>query len=705
MAYEVSQPDTFYTELGSAPKKVQNAFRKTVLPQLRSNPTDTGPSIKKLKGFDKVWRFRIGDNYRLVYLVEPDDFSVRLLLIGHRKEIYDRINYEPDSGATSIAIIETPQLLDFEPTPEQVGRANFDVAAAPPEAEHAADQALPVALEKGLLADWGIPSEYHEDLGTCVTEGELLSISGNPIPDWVVERVMNAIWPRKITQIVNLPVRVSTSPDVIPEVVDGEVPLETFLLKLDDDQRPFVERFQIDNPIGPWLLKGGPGSGKSTIALYCIRELLKGPESLLGTQPIKVLFATYTNALKLASKHLLESLDVGDDVHELEISTVDSLAYQIAFRGNSKARSKILSGPALDRFFQEVVFERARKDPEYPFKPQDAQFLLEEIEWVILGRGLSNLESYLGEDRKGRGRQLNRSQREKVWGLFEDLESGLAKRRELMFQQVISMALTGAKPEYDYVFIDEAQDLTPNAIRLCLKLCKDPEHVFLTADRNQSIYGSGFSWASVAKDLRFTGKSRILRRNYRSTAEIWQAIQQITQPLSEVDPETLDEEVVFNGPFPKLQHYEDAADEVRRINEFIHTSLVLERAGPGCAAVLCPSKKAAQWLAKNLAPNLNAQFMPSRELDVGHSGVKVLTMHASKGLDFPVVVVTRVNRGEVPVKVRGGLDPIEHEQQQRRLFFVACSRAMRHLLVLSKKGRESPFVSRLTESHWDMGQN
>ena len=48
--------------------------------------------------------------------------------------------------------------------------------------------------------------------------------------------------------------------------------------------------------------------------------------------------------------------------------------------------------------------------------------------------------------------------------------------------------------DYDYVFIDEAQDLTPVQLRLCSKLVKNG-NIFLTADSNQSIYGRSFSYS------------------------------------------------------------------------------------------------------------------------------------------------------------------------------------------------------------------
>ena len=56
-----------------------------VLKSLEINPRPTG--CKKLKGFDSLWRVRIG-NYRVVYAIEDVILLVDVRDVGHRKDIY-----------------------------------------------------------------------------------------------------------------------------------------------------------------------------------------------------------------------------------------------------------------------------------------------------------------------------------------------------------------------------------------------------------------------------------------------------------------------------------------------------------------------------------------------------------------------------------------------------------------------------------------
>ena len=66
-------------------------------------------------------------------------------------------------------------------------------------------------------------------------------------------------------------------------------------------------------------------------------------------------------------------------------------------------------------------------------------------------------------------------------------------------------------------------------------------------------------------------------------------------------------------------------------------------------------------------------------------GVYLLTMHASKGLEFDVVYLLDVNRGKVP---KGAKLSEEELEEERRLFYVAMTRARKQLHIYYVKGTE-----------------
>jgi len=348
------------------------------------------------------------------------------------------------------------------------------------------------------------------------------------------------------------------------------------------------------------------------------------------------------------------------------------------------------------------MHEYGKADRSFSFPDTDAEFLEDEIEWVIFGQGLTSVENYLEADRSGRGRQLGQNQRRQVWGLFEGLNARMRNEGFTTFGERLVLAEQSVTPKYDYVFIDEAQDLKPIAIRFCIGLCKHERNVFLTADTNQSIYGSGMSWTKVASELNFQGRARVLRRNYRTTSEIWDAISQFAPKGDGADNETLQGSTVFRGPFPVLATYRKDDGLGPRLNAFLHEALIQERVPPGCAAVLCPTGKEIETVMRLLNPKLKPKAMRSSEVDLDYPGVKVLTMHSAKGLQFPVVAVVGVEDGRLPLPVPQGIEPSEHYLRQQRIFFVACSRAMRRLIVFSSRGRPSPLIKSASDDRWDI---
>ncbi|HHV19991.1 MAG TPA: ATP-dependent helicase [Propionibacterium sp.] len=110
---------------------------------------------------------------------------------------------------------------------------------------------------------------------------------------------------------------------------------------------------------------------------------------------------------------------------------------------------------------------------------------------------------------------------------------------------------------------------------------------------------------------------------------------------------------------------------------------------------------------------VEAQQIPAdtrREADVRGRGVRLMTAHRAKGLEWRLVVVASVQEGVWPdLRVRGSLldadrlgrtgvsqgvgltDPLPVSArlaEERRLFYVACTRATEHLVVCAVEGTE-----------------
>ncbi|MCI8478060.1 MAG: UvrD-helicase domain-containing protein [Oscillospiraceae bacterium] len=87
--------------------------------------------------------------------------------------------------------------------------------------------------------------------------------------------------------------------------------------------------------------------------------------------------------------------------------------------------------------------------------------------------------------------------------------------------------------------------------------------------------------------------------------------------------------------------------------------------------------------------------------DYAAGAVTLSTFHAAKGLEFPVVFLCGLKQGLVPLNGRG---PAEQAilEEERRLFYVAITRAREELILLTS-GEPSPFLDSLPQDALESG--
>ena len=83
--FEVVFKKSALKELQSIPAKVQQKVLDAVQ-LLALNPYTELLQIKKMKGSDSLYRFRISD-YRVVYSIENQLIKVIIIKVGHRKDV------------------------------------------------------------------------------------------------------------------------------------------------------------------------------------------------------------------------------------------------------------------------------------------------------------------------------------------------------------------------------------------------------------------------------------------------------------------------------------------------------------------------------------------------------------------------------------------------------------------------------------------
>ena len=84
-----------------------------------------------------------------------------------------------------------------------------------------------------------------------------------------------------------------------------------------------------------------------------------------------------------------------------------------------------------------------------------------------------------------------------------------------------------------------------------------------------------------------------------------------------------------------------------------------------------PFQTFAEWFA-HIEEYTNALKMRQQKREMDAPGVRLMTMHAAKGLEFDTVFIVQANEGRIPYKK--SLKEMG-EEEERRLFYVAMTRA------------------------------
>lgn len=708
--------DDFVADLISLQRPVQKEvndaiqmFRSLTVPQLHASK---GMHLEKLEGArdPRIRTIRITRFYRGV-LLAPDDGSGLYTLL--RVAAHDEaINWACKraysvNGATGGLEVRNVEALEQMET-------YFETKAVETPAR------LFARHSDTVLRDLGIDEQVLRLARVCVTADDLTVMAPPMMPadqyevleylaaDYSPEDVWEQlIAPRGQTvrtaedrPAVTLSEAILNTPNRIVEVT-GPGELERILTEDFTRWRVFLhpaQRRYAYHPgfNGPAQVTGGPGTGKTVVALHRVRHLLR-----TGREGDRILVTTFTNAMAAALRDSLALLLGDADAHLLDrvdVTTVDSLAARVIreARGSSP---KPLTAAA-----EKSAWTRAAAREDLPWSER---FLSQEFRSVVLAQGLQTPEEYLRCMRRGRGTQVGRVQRARLWRVMERFMGDLASRDSATYTMLCDQAariLAEKGPSYRHVVVDEAQDLHPAQWRV-LRACvaEQADDLFLVGDPHQRIYDSRVSLGSLGINVR--GRTSRLRVNYRSTEEIlgWSASLLDGQPVGRLGEDDDDEGGLdslrgyrseLHGRVPVARGHATQDDELRALVEQIRIWVDKDGVKPSEVAVCARFNTLVDAVITRLRREGVPAVAVKDDPGPGVSGVRVATMHGMKGLEFRCVAVVGVTSSVLPFAPQ--VTPADEDAVQHRadllaehcLLFVACTRA-RDALAISWSGERS----------------
>ncbi|WP_274557131.1 UvrD-helicase domain-containing protein [Streptomyces spiramyceticus] len=446
---------------------------------------------------------------------------------------------------------------------------------------------------------------------------------------------------------------------------------------------------------GPARIIGGPGTGKTVVALH--RALHLARQLPADSPDGSILLTTFTRDLASDLQSSLELLVTDVQLRaKIRVINVDALANQIV-RDHHGTALTIVTGQ------KEITARWSRIVRRLGIDFTDV-FLDQEWRHVVLAQDLRSPEAYLKASRSGRGTALGPLKRAQVWRAVNAFTGELRQAGEWTFLQVCAEAARllderGSKRPYRHVVIDEAQDLHPAQWRLLRALvAPSPDDMFIAGDTHQRIYGNKVSLRSLG--ISVTGRSTRLRINYRTTQEIlaWSTALLTGEQVDDMDGGTdslTGYRSAFHGARPETygssNKHEEIASLVAQIEQWTASEVAPSEIGVAVRFI---------QLGKDIAQALARAGLPAAVLGTpsgSGDGVRIGTMHRMKGLEFRCMAVAGVNDGVVPMRsavTAEEVDALQHREDLRSelsLLFVACTRA-REALRISWHGSSSPFL-------------
>ena len=248
-------------------------------------------------------------------------------------------------------------------------------------------------------------------------------------------------------------------------------------------------------------------------------------------------------------------------------------------------------------------------------------------------------------------------------------------------------------PEFEHVLVDEFQDVNSNQVELLDLL--NSKNLFCVGDPRQSIFGWRGSDVNYILDFqnKYSGAEIInLKKNYRSNKHLVELMNHSIKIMKMPDLEhefVKEKEIKLNNFSSESEEFDFVLEKLLNINMPFEEIFVLARTNrqlSDFAELL--KKKGIKHILKN-------DDKKDEEIKKGH--VTLSTIHSIKGLEAEMVFVIGCTKNNFPCKssdhpIIENLKMYEYdrEEEERRLFYVAISRA-KNKLYLSYTGKHHTY--------------
>ncbi|MDP3182338.1 MAG: UvrD-helicase domain-containing protein [Desulfobaccales bacterium] len=456
---------------------------------------------------------------------------------------------------------------------------------------------------------------------------------------------------------------------------------------LNQDQRQAVTHLGT-----PLMVQAGPGTGKTRALTHRLAYLL----DRRGVPPEAILALTFTRqAAAEMEARIRELLPNFPGVERLTVKTFHALGHQILLGQDGPQRE------VADEERRRALIRQAARQHKLPVAGLERKI----IQWKQTLKYPEDLEQgeepqYLAAFRA----YENALSLEGLWD-YEDL---IARPVLILSRQ--PEVRQAYRTRFRHLLVDEYQDLNEAQYRLFLNLAGPQTEIMVIGDPDQAIYG--FRGATPAYFSRFLedwpqAVSCRFNETYRLPRPVLEAAQHLRAAAGSGPPPLMthrpgDRPVVLMEVASEGVEAQAIARQIEKlVGRLSHLALEdthlryqdpMAKAGFKDVAVLYRLHALGPELERRLT-EAGIPCQQAREgvgpewdgLDLVAERVKLLTLHAAKGLEFPYVFIAGCEKGLIPYEPPG--DGSADAEEESRLFYVGLTRASRQVFLTRARVR------------------
>lgn len=448
-----------------------------------------------------------------------------------------------------------------------------------------------------------------------------------------------------------------------------------------------------------YLILAGAGCGKTTVLTRRIAFLIGR-----GVGPDSILAVTFTRkAAEEMSSRVRRLLQISLDAQLPELTTFHAFALKLL-------RSSVNGIKNFERIGYQSEVRHCDENLRMKLLAESSTA----AQRTLLGMNLSTLDALI--EKNTVFPEMPKTLTDKKNSVLQSIAETFFRRKRSIgvwdFSDLVSGALNVLKSDpqvcrhyrkkYSYILVDEFQDTNPLQLQLLLYLLGDTGRLFAVGDDDQAIYG--FRGADIGPTIHFEEvfeDARIIKLqvNYRSLPPILATANRLFRSKPAVY-----RKVLVSGCYGKKEG-RVPSKFLFSTDEELYAWMTRKAAQIRNESGIAPEEMVALFRINQSVINAG-KYYTANDIEQQYR-LQLLTVHASKGLEFPVVFLCDLEEGtfpnyRIPGKVRirslAGLlrypfsvsrQKIECDwAEELRLFYVAITRAQQQLYFCATRQKK-----------------